>query len=67
MLQSPFTADKGKAIIVDGLSWRFALLGVLNAVYTYVWGRERQSSIPSIYSPQNGVTEKVNLPSQTTS
>jgi len=29
----------GKRTIVDGLSWRFALLAVLNAVYVNVWSR----------------------------
>ncbi|KAM6502421.1 hypothetical protein JOM56_002398 [Amanita muscaria] len=27
----------GKKIIVDGISWRFPLLGVLNAIYVQVW------------------------------
>jgi len=31
--------DKGKAIIIDGLGWRLPILALLNAVYTYVWGR----------------------------
>jgi len=31
-----FTAA-GKRVIVDGISWRFALLGVLNAVYANIW------------------------------
>jgi len=31
-----FTAA-GKKVIIDGISWRFALLGVLNAVYVHIW------------------------------
>ena len=27
----------GKRVIVDGISWRFPLLGVLNAVYVSLW------------------------------
>ena len=27
----------GKKVIVDGISWRFPLLGVLNAIYVNVW------------------------------
>jgi hypothetical protein len=27
----------GKRVIVDGISWRFALLGVLNVVYVNLW------------------------------
>ena len=30
---------KGKRVIIDGISWRFALLGVLNAIYVNVWSR----------------------------
>lgn len=33
-----FTA-RGKEIVVDTIGWRFALLGLLNAVYVYFWGR----------------------------
>ncbi|KZV71136.1 hypothetical protein PENSPDRAFT_578340 [Peniophora sp. CONT] len=28
---------QGKRTIIDGISWRFALLGVLNVVYTNLW------------------------------
>jgi hypothetical protein len=31
-----FTPE-GKKIIVDGISWRFPLLGLLNAVYVNLW------------------------------
>ncbi|KAG6379211.1 hypothetical protein JVT61DRAFT_11659 [Boletus reticuloceps] len=27
----------GKRVIIDGISWRFALLGVLNAIYVNLW------------------------------
>lgn len=27
----------GKKVIIDGISWRFPLLGVLNAIYVYLW------------------------------
>jgi hypothetical protein len=27
----------GKRVIIDGISWRFPLLGVLNAIYVHVW------------------------------
>ncbi|KIY64329.1 hypothetical protein CYLTODRAFT_493224 [Cylindrobasidium torrendii FP15055 ss-10] len=27
----------GKAVIIDGISWRFPLLGVLNAIYVNLW------------------------------
>jgi len=27
----------GKAVIIDGISWRFALLGILTAVYVNLW------------------------------
>ncbi|KAF9039536.1 hypothetical protein BDZ89DRAFT_1156964 [Hymenopellis radicata] len=27
----------GKAVIIDGISWRFPLLGVLNIIYVNVW------------------------------
>lgn len=30
--------EKGKAIIVDGVQWRFALLAVLNFAYVWLWG-----------------------------
>lgn len=42
-----YAAEKGKAVIVDGLGWRFAILGVLNAAYTYVWGRNREAPLVS--------------------
>ncbi|KAI6117586.1 hypothetical protein EDD16DRAFT_1587899 [Pisolithus croceorrhizus] len=29
--------EEGKRVIIDGISWRFALLGVLNAVYVNLW------------------------------
>ena len=28
---------QGKRVIVDGISWRFPLLGLLNAVYVNLW------------------------------
>jgi len=31
-----FTPE-GKKVIIDGISWRFALLGVLNAIYVNLW------------------------------
>jgi len=31
-----FTPE-GKKVIIDGISWRFALLGVLNAAYVNLW------------------------------
>ena len=31
---------QGKRVIIDGISWRFALLGVLNAIYVNVWSRQ---------------------------
>jgi hypothetical protein len=31
-----FTSN-GKAVVIDGIGWRFPLLGVLNAVYVNVW------------------------------
>jgi hypothetical protein len=31
-----FTPD-GKKVIIDGISWRFPLLGLLNAVYVNLW------------------------------
>lgn len=27
----------GKNVIVDGISWRFPLLGILNAIYVNLW------------------------------
>lgn len=30
----------GKRVIVDGISWRFPLLAILNAVYVNVWSRQ---------------------------
>jgi hypothetical protein len=27
----------GKTVIIDGISWRFPLLGVLNAIYVNLW------------------------------
>jgi len=35
-----FTPD-GKRVIIDGISWRFPLLGVLNAVYVNLWASQR--------------------------
>ncbi|KAI5991773.1 hypothetical protein EDC04DRAFT_2532852, partial [Pisolithus marmoratus] len=32
--------EEGKAVIIDGISWRFALLGILNAVYVNLWARD---------------------------
>ncbi|KAG8816153.1 hypothetical protein FRC17_000411 [Serendipita sp. 399] len=31
--------DSGKAIIIDGVAWRFPLLALLNAIYISVWAR----------------------------
>jgi len=30
-------SPEGKRVIIDGISWRFALLGVLNAIYVNLW------------------------------
>jgi len=30
---------EGKTIIIDGISWRFPLLGVLNAIYVSLWAK----------------------------
>lgn len=27
----------GKKVIIDGISWRFPLLGILNAIYVNLW------------------------------
>jgi len=27
----------GKTVIIDGISWRFPLLGILNAIYVNTW------------------------------
>jgi hypothetical protein len=27
----------GKSVIIDGISWRFPLLGILNAIYVNLW------------------------------
>jgi hypothetical protein len=35
-----FTPD-GKKVIIDGISWRFPLLGLLNAVYVNLWASQR--------------------------
>ena len=29
--------DNGKKVIIDGISWRFPLLGILNAIYVNLW------------------------------
>jgi len=34
-----FTAQ-GKAVIIDGISWRLPLLGVLNAIYVNLWANQ---------------------------
>ncbi|KAG2124560.1 hypothetical protein BD769DRAFT_1467689 [Suillus cothurnatus] len=34
-----FTAP-GKKVIIDGISWRFPLLGVLNAIYVHLWASQ---------------------------
>ena len=51
-----FTPD-GKKVIIDGISWRFPLLGLLNAIYVnlwasqhYVYGATRHYSVPTIIS-----------------
>jgi hypothetical protein len=31
----------GKAVIIDGISWRFPLLGILNAIYVNLWANHR--------------------------
>lgn len=31
---------QGKATVIDGISWRFPLLAILNAVYVNVWSRQ---------------------------
>ncbi|WWC65292.1 uncharacterized protein I303_107909 [Kwoniella dejecticola CBS 10117] len=31
--------SRGKSIIVDSISWRFALLGIFNSVYIFFWSR----------------------------
>lgn len=30
----------GKSVIVDGISWRFPLLGILNAIYVNLWASQ---------------------------
>ena len=30
-------SPEGKRVIIDGISWRFALLGFLNAIYVNLW------------------------------
>lgn len=30
----------GKVVIIDGISWRFPLLGVLNAIYVHLWATQ---------------------------
>lgn len=32
--------DDGKLVIVDGISWRFPLLGLLNAIYVNLWASQ---------------------------
>jgi len=32
-----FTSAHAKAVIIDGIAWRFALLGILNAIYVNLW------------------------------
>jgi len=32
-----FTSAHAKAVVIDGISWRFSLLAVLNAVFVTVW------------------------------
>jgi len=32
-----FTSAHAKAVIVDGISWRFALLAILNAIFVHLW------------------------------
>jgi len=32
--------DAGKAVIIDGISWRFPLLAVLNSIYINFWAKE---------------------------
>jgi hypothetical protein len=32
--------EPGKKVIIDGISWRFPLLGVLNAVYVNLWATQ---------------------------
>jgi len=32
-----FTSAHAKAVVIDGISWRFALLTVLNAIYVNLW------------------------------
>ncbi|KAH7098289.1 hypothetical protein BKA62DRAFT_713651 [Auriculariales sp. MPI-PUGE-AT-0066] len=34
-----FTAS-GKAVVIDGIGWRFPLLGVLNSIYINLWAHE---------------------------
>ncbi|KAG2075903.1 hypothetical protein BDR04DRAFT_1090671 [Suillus decipiens] len=34
-----FTAP-GKRVIIEGISWRFPLLGILNAIYVHLWASE---------------------------
>lgn len=29
--------EPGKKVIIDGISWRFPLLGILNAIYVNLW------------------------------
>jgi len=31
--------NAGKKIVIDGISWRFALLGIVNAFYVNIWAR----------------------------
>ncbi|KAH9055881.1 hypothetical protein EDB83DRAFT_2391693 [Lactarius deliciosus] len=35
-----FTPD-GKKVIIDGISWRFPLLGILNAIYVNLWASKQ--------------------------
>ncbi|KAH9970015.1 hypothetical protein BGW80DRAFT_1461635 [Lactifluus volemus] len=36
-LKSYIQLDSGKRVIIDGISWRFPLLGVFNAVFVNLW------------------------------
>jgi len=44
----------GKRTIIDGISWRFPLLGVLNAIYVNLWASHHY--VIGMYRPPSSPT-----------
>ena len=52
--------EGGKQVIIDGIGWRFALLGVLNAIYVNLWARHYYIVGMSLFPLHSPITRNSN-------